>query len=151
MPMWGVESWFKMDEEVKCVDLLDLASRKDLVYCGFVRSKTSLERLIYWKNFWASFLLPCISISSQSVFTNSCFFLRNKWRSFLLAVLLVNSTSCSWLQCGLVCIVLLNCCLAPFFAEPCWLLLSTISNLFLSSSVQGVGNVLPQRIDVGTA
>ena len=54
----------------------------------------------------------------------------------LLAVLLVNSTSCSCLQCGLVCVVLLNCCLATFIVEPCWILLSTISNLFPSNSVQ---------------
>ena len=67
----------------------------------------------------------------------------------LLAVLLVNSTSCSWLQCGLVCVVLLNCCLATFILEPSWLLLSTIPNLLPSSSVQGVGNEFPLRIDVG--
>ena len=66
----------------------------------------------------------------------------------LLAILLVNSTSCSWLQCGLVCVVLLNCCLATFIVEPSWLLLSTVSNLFPSSSVQGVGDVFPLRIDV---
>ena len=46
--------------------------------------KSSDTRLIFWKNFQASFLLPCISISSHSAFTNSYFFLRNKWRSSLL-------------------------------------------------------------------
>ena len=89
--------------------------------------KPSDIRLIIWKNFRASFMLPCISISSHSSFTNSCFFLRNKWRSSLLFSLY--GTSCSWLQCGLVCVILLNCCLATLIVEPSWLLLSTISNL----------------------
>ena len=52
---------------------------------GVVLSKVfGLLGLIISKNFRASFLLPCISISSHSAFTNSCFFLRNKWRSSLL-------------------------------------------------------------------
>ena len=62
--------------------------------------------------------------------------------SSFLTVLLVNSSCCSWLQCGLVCIVLCNCCLTTFFVEPGWLLLSAVSNLFPSCSV-------PVRIDVG--
>ena len=46
--------------------------------------KPSDIRLIFWKHFQASILLPCISISSHSAFTNVCFCLRNKRRSSLL-------------------------------------------------------------------
>ena len=48
--MWSVESGRKIDEEVKCVDLLipcllqELVWRKDLVYGGFAWSETTLIR-----------------------------------------------------------------------------------------------------------
>ena len=59
--------------------------------------------------------------------------------------LLVNSTSYSWLQCGLVCIVLLNCCLATFFVEPSWLLLSKGVGYCVLKSRSGEASLLAPR------
>ena len=70
--------------------------------------------------------------------------------SALLVVLSANSSTCIWYQCGLVCIAFLNCYLVTFFVEPCWLLLSAVCNLISTYCVQGVSNVLPLRINVGS-
>ena len=56
--MWSVESGFKIDEEVMCVDLLipcllqDLAQRKDLVYGGFAMSEITLIRTNQFVDKW---------------------------------------------------------------------------------------------------
>ena len=56
--MWGVESGFKIDKDVKCVDLLipcllqQLAQRKDLVYGGFARFETTMIRTNQFVDGW---------------------------------------------------------------------------------------------------